>query len=304
MLRVIVTPSYGADRLGLLLRHLQAQKDAFDEWHLWPMTTDASEVRKLRELGERHAWVRVIDVEYDFSSSVSRFYRKARDPSTTYLRLDDTVCWMCPGFVETMFESVRGNYGSAFSVHANAVGNPALANLHCRFGVVSGRAGYGAFDPVANSVDFKTATHEALLASLAAGGDVADWKFGSWRLWDNEPLPLVAMGWNGAEFDQFEGRVSYEDMTFLCTERPSRIGRTSIVCGRALCATCNDATQVDRYAAFAPQPEQPQPEPQQPEPQQPEPQPVTPAPASAVVEADTPAAPRKKRVTRRAAVAV
>lgn len=309
-MRIIVTPTTAASRLAVLTRCLTPQKDSFDEWHIWPNTADAEELRALRALCGATPWMRLVDVAYDYSSNVSRYYKTACDPGSVYLRLDDTVAWLAPGFVDTMFAAATAHYGSAFSVHANAVGNPGLAQLHARLGVAPRGPAYA------------TGCHAQLLGALGSGGGTDAWTFGFWRLWDYERVAQVAVAWNGSEFQQFEGRVSPDIDDFLSAARPSRIGRSSVVCGRALCATCDDASLAATYAALtraepapAPvvvSPQAPEPVPE-PAPTVPEPEPAPsaepdtstpPAQPPAAAAAAPPPAPRKKRATRRATTVV
>lgn len=288
MRRIVCTPATDVSKLQLLCAHLAAQRADFDEWHLWVNTSDPAELRAMDALAAAHpAWIRAKSPEGSYppagALNLFRFYAGCTDAGTAYLRLAEDVVWMAPSFVKTLFE-YREARPQAFLVHANVVNNPFLSRLHERLGRVSSRAGRA--ETAAGTQPFAEDVHRALLSSIAAGA-AGDWTFAEWRLMDRERVTLDAFSWLGSEFEQFSGRVAMDEEPWLCTERPARIGRESLVCGRALCARVGAAGEelpedvMAGYLALLVKPEPPE---------EAAPAPVAPAPVAEVEIAAPPAA--------------
>lgn len=244
MRRIVVTPVSSASLVEPLFKHLVAQKQAFEEWHWWVATQDAGEVHRLKAMASQAPWIVWVQPEgcYPSPGNVSLFYelRQYTDPACMFLRLDERVSWLAPTLCDTMFAYRESAPTNVFLVHANAVGNPALAYLHDRFGALSSTAGSPAGmelgDGVATSAQFQADALAALATSIQRGTALEDWTFPSWKLDTHVLMPMDAFAWLGAEFQQFDGRVPMDEQLFLCRDRPVHVGRCSVVCGRALCA--------------------------------------------------------------------
>lgn len=281
MKRVIVTPVTQAKLAQLLCAYLADQKQAFDEWHLWINTEDAKELEGIASLASSCDWITCVAPEGSNPQAgrlnLWRFHAGCTEAGSAYLRLDEDIVWLHPAFVQTLFEFRESS--PAFLVHANVVNNAFLARVHERLGLVPSAASVSA-------AAFAEAAHSRVLAGIEAG-DTGDWTFARWRLWQGEAVPLDAVAWLGAEFQAFEGRVPMDYEAWLCGERPARIGKENVVCGRALCVKHGHAGEavLDRYLALIVKTEPdvvttpPAPPPQEPPP--------------------PPAAPRKRRASTR-----
>lgn len=52
---------------------------------------------------------------------------------------------------------------------------------------------------------------------------------------DRPIVRMDAFAWHGSEFDAFQGRVPEDEATWLCRDRPFRLGKYTAVCGDAVC---------------------------------------------------------------------
>lgn len=296
MRRVIVTLATNARSLERLAALLAPQD--FDAWQ-WvaPPGADFSIDALPAPVRERTTVV---------TAGPGGLYAACTDPDAVYLKLDEAIAWLCPDFCRLMWE-YRAWHHRPFLTHGNCVGSPGLAFVHDRLGVVptipEGRpASTDPEDHVAASEAFAAASHESLLAALAAG-DTSPWAFDTWALHGRETVPLVATCWFGRDFEPFRGSVGSDDRAFLCRDRPAQLdGLSGSVCGRALCALAFPARYEDAYplpspAAPLPAASTPQPWPAPPAAAAPEPahsEPATPE-AAVVAEVPVPKAPRKRR---------
>jgi hypothetical protein len=264
--RVVTTPAGRRRYLKLLASHLRAQKADFDEWRLWCNTGDAEDVRFMDELAACHDWIKVVRVPgldpARGNLNICRFFPACTDPGTAYLRLDDDIVWLEPGFVGKMFE-FRERERGYFLVYANIINNAVIAHLHDRAGRVSsaaGRASYSCMCPVGwKSPEYAKDLHTAFLRSVESG-DVDAWHFDRWELYAHERVSINAIAWLGGEFEAFGGEVGDDEEQWLASDKPRELGKASCVYGGALCAHFAFCTQRDlldtsgllqRYAAAA-----------------------------------------------------
>ncbi len=267
--RIVTSPAGRRRYLGLLAAHLAAQKGDFDEWHLWCNTGDSQDVRFMDDLAARHDWIKVVHAEgldpARGSANIHRFFQGCAEPGTAYLRLDDDVVWLEPGFVGKMF-AFREQNPQYFLVYANIVNNAVIAHLHDRAGRVSsasGRAAYTCMCPVGwKSPEYALDLHTAFLRSLRAGA-TDDWhsSFDRWELHGFERVSINAIAWLGEEFAAFGGVVGEDEEQWLAVDKPRQLNKMNCIFGGALCAHFAFFTQrdlldrsglLDRYAAAAP----------------------------------------------------
>lgn len=263
---VVVTPAGRRRYTELLYRHLSAQRADFDEWHIWLNTLDGADLAYFHELGARHPdWIRCVPcpVWVDGTGTICHFFRGCCDPDTVYIRLDDDVVWLEPGFVRKL-AAFRREHPEYFLVYGNIVNNVVLSHLHQRFGNVGtedGVVGYNYIDEVGwKSSAFVRRLHEAFLAS-AARGETAKWHFPQWELADFEHVSINCVSWLGSEFAAFGGEVERDEETFIAVTKPRQLGKKNCIFGGALCvhyAFCMQRDFMDstdflaRYAELAP----------------------------------------------------
>ena len=139
MRRVIVTPAGRKRYLEVLYEHLKRHRDSFDEWLLLVNTADPADIGFCERLAARNQeW---IDTRYAQGSDPSKhnlnihlFLNEfCRDPDAAYLRLDDDVCYLAPGFVEEMFR-FRQAHPEPFLVYGNIINNAIVSWLHQKLG--------------------------------------------------------------------------------------------------------------------------------------------------------------------------
>jgi hypothetical protein len=225
--RIIVTPAGRRRYVEILARHLSAQRSSFDEWHIWLNTTDHEDATYCRSLEAK-----VIDPPdsrpHERNSNIYRFF--AVDsclPDAAYLRLDDDIVWMEPGFIDSMF-SFREK-SDAFLVSANVVNNAICSHLHWKNGVAP-ECGYACMDDIGwKSSGYAEDVHRRFLSS-----DLERWKFGTHRLPVNHRISINAISWLGAKFATFSGAVGVDEENWLTEQAPASLGDV-VIHGRAVC---------------------------------------------------------------------
>ena len=198
MKRIIITPGGVKRNLSILLKHLNHQKNSFDEWHLWVNTENPENIAYMNKLIKTFNWIKKIEIPG--SIDVERYYPLASDPNTAYLKIDDTIVYLDPTFVNTMF-TARCEDTTHMLLYANIINNPIITHLHQRHGVFkyTELTTYNRMDPVGwYSSDFAQCLHATFLQSVKTGY-IEKWKqsFTRWELFNNEMPEMNAIAWLG-----------------------------------------------------------------------------------------------------------
>lgn len=258
MRRIVVTPAGRRRYLEILAGHLSAQKTDFDEWHLWQNTCIAEDVHFIAELEAKYPdWVRVIrlpEAVTEISNmNIHKFFPlDAADPGCMYLRLDDDIVWLEPGFVKSMFDA-RSSDTDHFLVYANIVNNAVISHIQQRFGNITygAPAGYECMDPVGwGDPAFAEQVHRSFLRDLRSscdpGAALCTWKFPRWILHHYERVSINCVSWRGSDFADFGGRVGADEEQWLACDKPKQLGRCNVIYGGAVCVHFAFYTQRQR----------------------------------------------------------
>ena len=240
---VVVTPAGRKRYLSLLHKHLASQKQDFDEWHLWVNTADAEDVRYIQELADAHDWIRAVPcpvpVERHSNYAIHHFFPACTDPGTLYIRLDDDVVYLEPGFVAKLARA-RLEHPQYFLVFANIVNNALISHIHQRNKRFEypRTVGYACMDDVGwKDPACAEAIHRAFLDSVTHGR-LDEWhrSFERWECYAYERVSINCISWLGSDFARFGGRVGADEEKWLAVDHPKETGRPNLIWGGAVCA--------------------------------------------------------------------
>lgn len=276
MRRVVVTPAGRERYLSLLCAHVESAHRAghIDEWHLWLNTHVPSDVAYIRGLPPRLGdWVRVVEADAPVrevsSENICHFFRHAADPGCVYVRLDDDVVYVEPGFFQAIVAFRLAN-PEPFLVYGNIINNAVVSHLHQRNGRFryDRLGGYACMDPTGwGDPLYAEAVHRAFLEDVRRGR--ADrWRrsFAEWHCLDNERVSINCIAWLGGTFREFGGQVGRDEEQWLATEKPRALGPAAhnVIFGGALVAHFAFFTQrehldatdlLEQYRALCPPPQ-------------------------------------------------
>lgn len=252
MKRIVVTPAGRRKYLEPLWKHLLSQRSSFDEWHLWVNTVDEDDLRFMRSIASEHVPggnpIRLVDAPgsqpREGVHNIHRFFPGCTDPGAVYLRLDDDVVWLSPGFVSGMF-SRRESDCRSFLISGNVVNNAVCSHLVSKGSGVIPPCGPSADDPVGwGDAAYAEGVHRAFLSSLSRGS-IDEW------LVDDHVMPpacrisINAVSWRGDAFSRFAGAVGVDEEAWLTVFAPAWCGPV-VVDGGALCVHFAFGVQRDR----------------------------------------------------------
>lgn len=231
------------------MRHLVPQvlaSPAIERYDLWVNTTDPGDVAFLEELGRRCPQVRLVpqpEGRVCGNASINAFFRQTTDADTIYVRVDDDLLWMEPGFIEKIV-SFRRTHPNYFLVSPLVVNNALCTHIL----QACGKLRYPEYLPACSSGEtawkdgrFAEKVHRWFLRKLADG---------TWDKLRCGPKPISlnrfsinAICWFGGAFRAFGGNVTGDDEEFLSVTRPNEAG---------LC-NCFDGSTIVSHFAFHPQ---------------------------------------------------
>jgi hypothetical protein len=265
---VVVCPAGRRHLADLMRRHVERARPLVDEMHWWLNTDNPDDAGYMHELARVAPWFhRVVMVPgpnrfFRRHMGIGRFFRRATDRDTIYVRVDDDVVWMIDGGLEALVRH-RVNHPDAYLVYGNIVNSSRFMHLHQKG---------GGFDPgfeVSYALNHETnrhsseaglAAHAAILATaeaLAAGGDrealLAPWAgFGRHVFAPGEHNDVNMICWFGRDFAAWRGTCppAIHEEEWICLRMPSvHGGRVHEACGDALCAHYASVYQYDAIAA-------------------------------------------------------
>ena len=240
--------------MRLLLRHLESQRSSFTEWHLWQNTNNEDDLRWMRGVAATRPWIRLID---DPDSDPSKgngnihiFFKHAADPRSLYLRLDDDVVWLEPGFIKNMFDFREAN-PQPFLVYGNIINNPVITYIHQQRGKSFGskRCTFTCFcdvgwkDPL-----FAEGLHRVFINDVKKGA-LHTWHFPPVEISEYARVSINAIAWFGSDFRFSEDLQHVDEEEWLSSTKPRKERRPCLINGDAICAHFSFFTQRDHLDA-------------------------------------------------------
>lgn len=198
---VAVTPA-GRRRYLEILASYVLRDPSIDEWHLWDNCRTQEDRAYLRRLADTDTKVRIVqEPSVDGTNrSVNQFYKRARDPGTFYIKLDDDIVYLPENFGLRLYSKALSEK-DLFSWWSPLVLNNAICTYLLRAkGIIKTQAPLTAQAncPIAwGSPLFAKNLHEAFLDSAKALG--SNWQE-AWKLNEDFPIFLQRFSINAIGF--------------------------------------------------------------------------------------------------------
>ncbi|HEY1383939.1 MAG TPA: hypothetical protein VGF43_10010 [Dongiaceae bacterium] len=239
---VCVTPAGRRRYMKLLVPQILASP-IVDRYDVCVNTEDAGDLAFLRRLPEldpaRPERVRLVAQPDNLApdwGAIAGFHRLALDEDTIYIRLDDDVVWLEPGFFETLltFRIANPRY---FLVMPLIINNAVCTHLLWTLGKITSSRFVGAacMDPVGwRDPKFAIKLH-GLFLDLLGRGEAARLHCGAHEIAMNR-FSINAICWFGRDFASFGGLVGDAEEEELSNLIPTRLGRSNCFCTDTIAA--------------------------------------------------------------------
>ncbi|QPF86073.1 hypothetical protein IC762_07165 [Bradyrhizobium genosp. L] len=94
---IAVTPAGRRRYLDVLAKHILSD-EAVAEWHLWDNCRDPVDRAYIQSLASPKIKIVALPNSTGDNKSINKFYRTMTDPDAFYVKLDDDICYLPPGF--------------------------------------------------------------------------------------------------------------------------------------------------------------------------------------------------------------
>ena len=171
---VAVTPAGRRRYLEVLKTYVLAD-EGIAEWQLWDNCRDPADRAYILALAERHAKIRIMRLPGSDGGNraINRFYRFCTDPGVFYIKMDDDLMWLPPGFAADFLARALAGQGRYLWWSPLVVNNAVCAWLLQQHGAlrIAAPLSAQANDPHGwRNPRFAEALHRAFLAQLRGEG--------------------------------------------------------------------------------------------------------------------------------------
>jgi hypothetical protein len=232
---------------------------SFEHWDLWVNTNVPEDIAYCNQLAAENHWIFTrtlpnIDTVSNFN--IRLFFRFAQDPDAMYVRLDDDIVYLHPGFLNAMF-SYREKHPEPFLVYGNIVNNMIVNHINQRndafrndFLIEYASDGPSYFTPAVAEV-----VHKSFLDDLRSHRVDDKWmhNFREWHLLQYERVSINAVSWLGTDIKELNGHIrELDEEQYLSVTRPGEVQRPCVVIPNALCSHFAFCTQREHLETNCP----------------------------------------------------
>ncbi len=233
---VVVTPAGRRRYLEILAQYLLPDPDV-DRWDLWVNTDNQDDICWMEELADKHSKVRIVTDSIPFfqpsNFRIHNFFKRATDPDTVYIRLDDDIVYVAPGTLKTI-AAARVADPHPFLMYGNVLNSGLSSHLQQRAGRLSkqfGFAGYNCIDDIGwRNPEFVIDLHSRFLANP----DPKQWHLTDWDLHGYERHSINCISWLGSDAAKWVPTMDSDEEVWLSCAAPTQFKRPCKIIGNTL----------------------------------------------------------------------
>ena len=235
---VAVTPAGRRRYMELLVPQILAS-NLVDRYDIWVNTADPADIAFFEGLAAKYQRVRLMaqpDGKAPGVPAIHGFHRLAMDVDTIYIRFDDDIVWLEPGFFEALLR-FRVDHPDHFLVMPLIINNAVCSNLLQTLGKIAPwrHIHTNCFDRIGwGQPEFAVALHRFLL-DLIRRGETARLHSGAHVVALNR-FSIHSISWFGRDLAPFGGEVRVEEEEDMSAAIPARLRRTNCFCTDTIAA--------------------------------------------------------------------
>jgi hypothetical protein len=201
-----------------------------DRYDIWVNTGDPADLAFFEGLAAKYPRVRLVaqpDGKAPGVNAIHGFHRGTIDADTIYIRFDDDLVWLEPGFFETLLR-FRVDHPEHFLVAPLIINNAVCSHILQNLGKIVPwrRIRPDCFDRIGwGQPEFAIALHRMFL-DLAQRGEAARLRGGPHVVALNH-FSINCICWFGRDLAAFGGKVAEHEELDLTSIIPMRLGRTN-----------------------------------------------------------------------------
>lgn len=245
--KIIANTAAGRKRYMRWLIPQVVADDLVDRYDLWVNTTNKEDIAFMEKCAEAFPKINLIyqpDGIVNGIASINAFYKKACDKDAIYIKLDDDLLWLEPGFFDKMvrFRTEHPEYwvvsplviNNMLSTYVLQVKDKLKFNTYFKPKV----------DTLIRDGKFAAQLHKWFLSKLTTGTyEELHCGYNSWGL---TRFSINSIAWYGADLQTYTGGViPGDDEEYMSVIKPSELGKSCGLNGDCLCAHFAFYTQRD-----------------------------------------------------------
>lgn len=238
--KVVVNTAAGRRRYMRCLLPFVLSSPIVDRYDIWVNTLDKLDTAFFEELAKVFPKIRLIwqpDGVVNGIASINAFYRECCDEKTIYVKMDDDLVWIQPGFFEAMLD-FRLSHPEAFLVSPLVINNALCTYLLQVNGKIKLDKYYSsqcAHPILCFDGRFASELHNWFLDTKLSCGKTQELKMGEMPMAMTR-FSINCIIWFGKDLANISGHVEGDDEEFLSCIYPTRLKRGNFINADVLCA--------------------------------------------------------------------
>lgn len=235
---IIVTPAGRRRYLEILYKYLNSQKTDFSEWHLWVNTTNQDDIDYMHNLASNNSWIKCINARWPINGnmSIGPFFEFTKDINTIYIRLDDDIVYLEPGFIYKM-KTARESFRTPLFMYPNIINNAIISHLHRSLIDYPNATKYECMDDVAwKDPKFCEQIHRTFIESVKSSS------LDKWRTTFTRHMPINfarvsinCISWFGSDMKNIIRTIRGDEEEYISNRAPRLHNRPNIIVNDPIC---------------------------------------------------------------------
>ena len=233
--KIVVNTAAGRRRYMQFLVPQILAEDIVDRYDIWIHTNDNVDIEFFKQLAEKYPMVNLIWQPHKTLNgmrTIDDFYQYCIDPDTIYIKLDDDVIWLEPGFFEKIikFRCDNPEYFIVSPLVINNSGSTYILQMHNKIKLDKYYNSNAGHRLLWRSGDFATELHEWFLEKYLKTNKYEELHCGT------VPFALIRFSingivWFGQDMKNIydDGGIIGDDEELMSCKRPTMLGKANVV---------------------------------------------------------------------------
>jgi len=217
---VVVTPAGRKRYLEILVHYILKEKNIIDKYVLWGNTRNQEDIEYMKYLTNKYKDFIYLDDrflnnhEVGTNLNIRNFFSSCLDKDTVYVRLDDDIVWMEPGFIEKMVK-FRIENPDPLLTYPTILNNAIVDSMLQEKGFyssISETKGYNCVDSIGwGDPLICEKKHRYILDNYLKINKKISKIIENKTFINYERVSINSISWLGSTFSIFEGNIGHED---------------------------------------------------------------------------------------------
>ena len=236
--KIVCNTAAGRRRYMQYLVPLVVGCDIVDRYDIWVNTTNIRDIEFFRLLAKQYPKIRLVwqpDSIINGNKSINAFYKNCCDEDTIYIKLDDDIVWIEPGYFEKIVQ-FRIDNPQYFVISPLVINNQKSSYILQCEGLLPIEK-YRRADPFdkifLKSGKFAKELHNWFINHYLKNNEYHKLHCGTYPMGVTR-FSINSIVWFGSKMKSFSGIVTGDDEEFLSSIKPTQLGLSNCLYGGTL----------------------------------------------------------------------